>query len=359
MRVVLVLGRSTGGIGTHVRQLAADLRRLGHEVEVVTDSGTAARFGWTGARSWWPITPAGALQWLPRTRGLASGADVVHAHGLQAAGLVALALAGLRCRPRFVVSLHNPLPSVRGAGLARALVRRVIRSADLVTGASADLVALAAALGAARVELAPVPSPQVPLLLSQPVPSDEDRSREAGRLLGDDAARAMVLTISRIAPQKALEDVVEAARRMRTPVSWVVLGDGDADLLRELEHRADGTAVRFLGARKEVGSWLRASAVFVLPSRWEARALVVQEAMAAGTPVVATDVGGLSDLVGDDGLLVPPGDPDRLAQAVDELLGQPALRADLARRARDRAKGWDDGESTARRWAAWYVASGT
>src|SRR5680860_1797340 len=55
--------------------------------------------------------------------------------------------------------------------------------------------------------------------------------------------------------------------------------------------------VHFVGARSDAGQWLRAAEVFVLPSEWEARALVVQEAMAAGTPVVATDVGGLHDLV--------------------------------------------------------------
>jgi glycosyltransferase involved in cell wall biosynthesis len=95
--------------------------------------------------------------------------------------------------------------------------------------------------------------------------------------------------------------------------------------------------------------------VFVLPSRWEARALVVQEAMAAGTPVVATDVGGLHDLVAGTGLLVIPGDPEAIAKATDRILADPGLREELAARGREVARGLPDGRDTASRWLAWYT----
>jgi glycosyltransferase involved in cell wall biosynthesis len=75
----------------------------------------------------------------------------------------------------------------------------------------------------------------------------------------------------------------------------------------------------------------------VVPSRWEARALVVQEAMQAGRPVVATRVGGIPDLTGAGALLVPPGDPAALAAAVLAVLDQPALAARLGRAARAKA----------------------
>ena len=94
--------------------------------------------------------------------------------------------------------------------------------------------------------------------------------------------------------------------------------------------------------------------MFVLPSQWEARALVVQESMAAGTPVVATDVGGLSDLVRGTGLVVPPGDPVAIAKATDRLLVDPVLRDELAARGRERATALPDGSDTAEKWLAWY-----
>jgi len=376
----MVVGRSTGGIGTHVGQLTADLRRLGHDVVIVTDPLTAQRFGWDEALRWWPAGREG-VRWLPRVRRLLAGADVVHAHGLRAGTLIACSLAyslvGRRSRPRSVLSLHNALHSsldssfdsslpgsrhgamtLRGARarLASGVERLVVRSADLVTGASSDLVAVAVALGARAVELAPVPSPRVPGLLDQPLPSEGDRVVLAAALLPRaDSSLPLVLTISRIAPQKSLDVLVAAAVALRTNVVWAVVGDGDRALLGRLEGAALGTGVAFVGPSEDVAGWLRAATIFVLPSVWEARALVVQEAMAAGTPVVATDVGGLHDLVGAAGVLVPVARADVLARAVEDLLGDPERRSELSRRGREQARTWPDGEATAVRWVSWYA----
>jgi len=257
------------------------------------------------------------------------------------------------------------LPGSGRAALKRWSQRWVARHADLVTGASSDLVDEALALGAVRAELAEVPSPRVPALLAQS-PADlqtrvTTRQSLLSRLLLDgeqtrDAVAPMVVTISRIAPQKNLEVLVEAASRLHQPCTWVVLGDGDPELLARLRRQADALAapVHFLGSRSGVGDWLRAAEVFVLPSQWEARALVVQEAMAAATPVVATDVGGLPDLVVGAGLLVPAGDPAAIAETVDRILADPGLRDELAARSRDRARGLPDGPDTVARWLGWY-----
>jgi glycosyltransferase involved in cell wall biosynthesis len=147
--------------------------------------------------------------------------------------------------------------------------------------------------------------------------------------------------VSRIAPQKRLDVLIEAAALLagRLPgLRWLVAGDGDVVLLAELERLgADRAApVTFLGARSDVPKLMATAHAFALPSDWEARALVVQEAMAAGLPVVATAVGGLPELLGSTGLLVPPGDPLALAQALERVLTDPALAADLAHRARQR-----------------------
>jgi glycosyltransferase involved in cell wall biosynthesis len=171
-----------------------------------------------------------------------------------------------------------------------------------------------------------------------------------------DPEAPLVVTISRIAPQKNLQVLVEAASRLHSTCTWVVLGDGDPELLAQLrgQARALGAPVHFVGARTDPDRWLRAAEVFVLPSEWEARALVVQEAMAAGTPVVATDVGGLHDLVCGTGLLVIPGDPEEIAKAADRVLADPGLRADLATRGREVALALPDGRETASRWLARY-----
>ena len=367
----MVLGRSTGGIGTHVAQLAADLRARGAEVVVVTHPLTAERFDLGPARPWWPrLRPARATLATPgdlwRLRRLVASADVVHAHGHQA-GLLATLITRGRRRPRVVVSQHNAVLAGSGRLRLKDLAQRwVARRADLVTGASSDLVAQARDLGARHTGLAPVPSPRVPALLAQVPLSAQDRAAERAALLHevdlvDDPALPLVLTISRIAPQKDLDVLVRAAAEVRQPCTWVVVGEGDEHLLARLRAEAEwgaaagGTPVRFIGARRDADRWLRAAEVFVLPSAWEARALVVQEALAAGTPVVATDVGGLHDLVHGVGLLVPRGDAPAVADATRQVLTDADLRERLARRGRAAAADIPGGDDTADQWLSWYA----
>jgi glycosyltransferase involved in cell wall biosynthesis len=233
-----------------------------------------------------------------------------------------------------------------------------------VTGASADLVELAGRLGARRTDLALVPSGAVADLLGRP---ELDAAERAAFLAAAGIAtdRPVVLTVSRIAPQKDLPTLVQAARLSHAAATWVVVGDGDARLRARLGEEADGirqgegedavAEVRFVGARTDVPEWLRAADVFVLTSRWEARALVVQEAMAAGLPVVVTRTGGLPDLVGDAGSLVAVGDPAAVADRVDHLLSDPAARLRDGAAARAVAAGWPTPDDETRRWVERYV----
>ena len=371
MRVVMLLGRSTGGIGTHVAQLSADLRDRDTDVIVVTHPLTAQRFDLGPVRLWWPESAGWirALHDFRLLRRLALRSDIVHAHGHQGALLATLstmsiALTRDRRRPKLIVSQHNAvLPGSGRQGLKRVAQRWVAHRADLVTGASSDLVKEASLFGAGRAELAEVPSPRVPELLEQPPADAPTRAQIRAALYSSvdlqevDLALPLVVTISRIAPQKNVPVLVEAASRLHSPCTWVVLGDGDPDLLATLRARAQALSapVHLVGARSDPDQWLRAAEVFVLPSEWEARALVVQEAMAAGTPVVATDVGGLHDLVARAGLLVIPGDPDAIAEATDRVLSDPGLRADLALRGREAASMLPNGRDTATWWLERYA----
>lgn len=363
MRVVQLLGRSTGGIGTHVVELSRDLRALGDDVVVVTDDLTARTFDLSDALVAWPGGGGGvvgAVRCLRTLRRTAATADVLHAQGHQAGLVGVLATWGLRTP--VVVSQHN---AVLAGGWRRRLLdlaqRVVARRADLVTGASTDLVDEARRLGARDARLAPVPSPRVPVLLEATPADDAERRTLARDLLRENGVDApddarLVLTIARIAPQKDLETLLEAARAFVPHTVWAVVGGGDQALLAGLSQRAgrDGLPVHFVGPQPDPDRWLRAADAFVLTSRWEARALVVQEAMAAGTPVVATDTGGLHDLVEGVGALVPVGDAASVAAAVTAYLDDRYTRRAAVEAGRERAASWDDGEQTARRWHEWY-----
>ncbi|RJK93118.1 glycosyltransferase family 4 protein [Vallicoccus soli] len=357
MKTTLVLGTSTGGVGQHVRSLAAGLVAAGDEVLVAGPAATQEQFGFraTGAR-FAPVEvssaprPVADLRSVRRLRAVlaAERPDVVHAHGLRAGALAVLAGA----RP-LVVTWHN---AVLGSGPQRlvlaGLERLVARGADLTLGASSDLVERARALGARDARLAPVAAPPLP------APRRDAAAVRAGLGLGD---RPLVLAVGRVAPQKAYDVLLAAAATWaaRDPTPLVaVAGEGPDRGAWQARADAAGAPVRFLGHRDDVADLLAAADVAVLTSAWEARALVAQEALRAGTPLVATAVGGVPDLVGDAAVLVPWGPRDEVARGVAagvvRLLDDPAERERLAAAGRERAAGWPDGAAVLRQLRGAY-----
>ena len=134
----------------------------------------------------------------------------------------------------------------------------------------------------------------------------------------------VAVCLGRICRQKGQDVLVEAwpSVAQRVPDAELVLVGGGPD-----EEAMRGRA-RLVGDQKDVRAWLVAADVVVQPSRWEGLAYVVLEAMASGRNVVATDVAGMREALGDTGTIVPPDDPDRLADAVATglLNGAPDVR---------------------------------
>jgi len=153
----------------------------------------------------------------------------------------------------------------------------------------------------------------------------------------------VVTHMSNFRPVKRTEVVIRlfAAAAGAAPARLVLIGDGpDVSKAHEAAQRL-GVADRvvFLGRQERVTELLAASDVFLLPSLQESFGLAALEAMAAGVPVVATRVGGLGEVVGDGegGLLFKVDDFDGLAGGLSRLMTDAAMRADLGRRARERA----------------------
>ncbi|MCG5215080.1 glycosyltransferase family 4 protein [Streptosporangium soli] len=343
LRIMLVLGTSSGGVGRHVRMLAGGLVRQGHQVVVAGPAGTEDRFGFTAAGARFqpvPISdrphPLRDLRAGTTIRGVAAGprpgvpgagADVVHAHGVRAGALAGLALTGTRVP--LVVTLHNALTAGGAVGAVYGVLERVVaRRASAVLAVSPDLGERMSALGAKDVADAVVPAP---------APAGPRRTPEAVRAELGAGDRPVLLTIARLAQQKGLETLLDVAAGFPGGPLFVVAGGGP--LRAELGERIDrdGLPVRLLGDRDDVPDLLAAAHAVLVPSRWEGQPLSVHEALRAGRPVVATAVGGIPAMVGDAGLLVPYGDVAAMRTAVARVLDDPGLARSLAEAAVRRA----------------------
>jgi glycosyltransferase involved in cell wall biosynthesis len=135
------------------------------------------------------------------------------------------------------------------------------------------------------------------------------------------------------------------------PVTFLALGSGPLEAELRAEHRRLGLAdrFRFLGERPDALSYIASGDVLVLASDYECMPVVVMEAFALGTPIVATAVGDLPAVIEDGvaGLLVPPGRPDLLAAALRRLVDDPDLRMRLGRAARGAGERFDVRRATA------------
>jgi glycosyltransferase involved in cell wall biosynthesis len=356
--VAEVLATSTGGVGTHVRSLLPAVLAAGAGVLVCGAAATEELFRFRAAGAEFAsvgisagLAPAADARAVRALRRALAGADLVHAHGLRAGLVAAAALRapGPARRP-LVLTLHNALPE--GGGLKRRLLataeRATVRAADVVLAASDDLADNARRLGATDVRTAPVSAPALP---------PAGRPREEVRAgLGVAPGRALVLAVGRLHPQKGYDVLLDAAREWRGDGGPLVAIAGDGPLERELRDRitVERLPVVLLGRRDDVADLLAAADLCVLPSRWEARSLTAQEALRAGTPLIATRTGGLPGLLGDAAELVPVGDAPALAAAVTRVLGDPARARQLADAGRRQAAGWPDEAATARALVALY-----
>lgn len=357
-RVTLVVGTTAGGTGAHVRMLAAGIARQEIAVTVAGPGQTGADLGldqipgaaFTAVEFGGRPRPADAKAILALRRLLAkTRPDVVHAHGMRAGALSALALVGAQPdrRPGLVVTVHNAPPP--GGGAARyiylALEQVVARTADCVLAVSPDTEHRMRNAGARNTVRAVIAAPDDAApddaAPDDAAPTPDNSNKRAAP--GD--GRPLVLAVGRLAPQKGFATLIDAAQawQHRTPKPRLLIA-GDGPLKAELQATAERLKVdaEFPGHRPDVPELLAAASVFVMPSRWEGQPLALQEALRAGVPVVASDAGGIPDLAGDiteDGaaLLVEPGSQRELGQAVLSVLNDDGLAARLRAAARRRA----------------------
>jgi glycosyltransferase involved in cell wall biosynthesis len=300
-----------------------------------------------GRRSRWDLLRMRRLAAL-----LGSGRfDIVHAHkyGSNVWGT----LFGRACRVPVVIA-HEHTWSYRGQPLRKWIDGRIV--GRLAT----RFIAVSDADAARMVEDEKVASEKVVVMptgyVARPLAPDTDLRSE----LGLTSETPLIGTAVVFRPQKAVEVLLEAhARLLRTmpDVHLAIAGEGPtrAEIQRRARELSLDGRVHFLGHRDDVDAILRSLDVAALSSDFEGSPLFVLECMANGTPIVATAVGGIPQMVldGETGVLVPPRDPEALAGAIEHLLVDPERRAVLAAAAANRLSEFRI-DAVARRFADLY-----
>ncbi len=295
-------------VGPFVARRVASLRSRGVEVVVA------------GPTSYRRSSPVRHLQIAWRALTAKGPFDGVEAHPFYAAGVIGLVAARLRGKPLVAyahgsdVAVHAPRSRV-----SRWLAGRVARGAGALVANSADTARAAEWLGVS----AQVVSPGVDLTAFRPSPAPR-------RVLRDELGLPegpVALFVGYLAEYKGADVFAEA---LEMAAEWHGAAIGDGPLAPSL--RSQHPRILWHGAVSpaDVPAWLQAADVVVVPSRREGLGLAAVEALACGTPVIASNVGGLPEVVRDgvNGLLIPPGDPRALAAALHRLL-DPELRARL------------------------------
>ena len=318
-----------GGVPRCVAGLVADQLERGWRVAVacpadsqftgyITDAG-ADHLLWRAGRSPGPAVPAE----VARLRRFVadSNADLVHLHSAKAGLAGRLAIRGKR--PTIFQPHAWSFFAARGPVRAAALAweRFAARWASAIVCVSEGERAAGDEAGI-RGRWRVIPN-GVDLEAFQSLPPE---ARAAARLRLGLNSPILVLCIGRLARQKGQDVLLEAwpaVERRVEGAELVLVGSGPA----EAALRATAGAARLVGERADIRDWLAAADLVVLPSRWEGMSYTVLEAIATGRSVVATDVPGMREALGDLGAIVPPEEADLLADAIVERLREADARS--------------------------------
>ena len=374
-------GKDTGGMNVYVRDLTRELGRQGVGVDVFTrsqdehqphvkhDLGHGNRVVHVPAGPERPLPKVELSHYLPEFVGgvrefaALNGLryDLIHSH-YWLSGLVARELRAFWNAP-FVHTYHTlaimknrvaSRPDEMEPELRLEAERHLLDVADrIISSTLAEQAQLQWLLHADMRKISVIP-PGVDLELFHPMPAAEAKAH-----IGVAPENRMLLFVGRIEPLKGVDTLIQAMQLLKTqpgipePLCLSIIGgdpsDDPAVVNAEMLHLKAltdelgmGEAVTFVGARDQdtLQYYYAAAEAVIVPSHYESFGMVALEAMACGTPVVASEVGGLVFLVrdGETGFHVPDRDPEALCRAIGDLLVDQELRARLGRQASEYAR---------------------
>ena len=320
-----------GGVAVHMHDLALYLRKRGHEVDIITNDRVTGKeaelrdngiglvkvpgytFGSVGINM--TVFSRNASRLIPYVQDY----DVVHGqHAFTPLALKAVS-AGRKAGKATLLTTHSI--NYENSSAIRALARITFPYFRYYLGNPHRIIAVSRASKDfirrfTRVPIEVIQNGVNVDFFDIPLSKEEAKDRLG---LGE----RVILYVGRIEPRKGVSTLINAMRH----VDGTLLIAGQGSMLPLLKERARllgiSKKVRFLGRVEysELPLYYRASDVFVLPSLSEAFGIVLLEAMASGTPVIGTSVGGIPEIIDGCGIIVPPGNAKKLAEAINLILG--------------------------------------
>lgn len=286
--------------------------------------------------------------------------DVLHGHWAIPTG-PAIVAAARKLKVPSVITMHGGDVYVNKAEgydfptrwYVRPILRWTLRNASALTAISDDCIHHALRAGAEREKIQLIMN-GADLRRFSPLP-DGSKPQPFGP--------KMIFACRQLFPRKGIRFLITAAAKVRKRhpnLQLVIAGDGfeREQLVKQAQDLGIGDVTRFLGwvANADLAPYFRACAVSVIPSLEEGFGIPAAEAMGCEVPVVATDAGGLPEVVDNEvtGLVVPKGDADALAAAIDRLLSDPALSERMGKAGRVRALARFDWSRSAEKFVALY-----
>ncbi len=375
-------GKDTGGMNVYVRDITLELGRKGVGVDVFTrsqdehvphvlhDLGYGNRIVHIQAGPETPLSKEILAEHIPEfVQGVQNFAqmkdlryDILHSH-YWLSGLIGLEIQRIWQIP--LIQMFHTLAVMKNrvarveeeaeSDLRLEAEQKLMQKADCIVAATQAELAQLQWLYRADTKRIRVIPPGVDTTHFYPIPKDE-----ALEFIGTPAKYCMLLYVGRIESLKGIDTLFEAMAIMKqegfldiNPLCLAIIG-GDPDVSREemssemdrlhglQESLGIGDLVTFLGRRDQdtLQYYYSAAEIVVVPSHYESFGMVALEAMACGTPVIASETGGLAFLVkhGETGFHVPAADPHALAERLKELMADEVLRAKLGKQASSYAK---------------------
>ena len=342
-----------GGVAVHMHDLAINLRKLGHEVDIVTNPGVTGKEdelkdagiglvkipGLVFRDSWvnGTVIAKNASYLIP----FAKKYDVIHGQHAFTPLALKFVAAGRKVGAATVLTTHSI--NFENSLFLRLLARITFPYYKYQLSNPHRIIAVSRAAKKFIKRFTKVPVEIIPNGVNTEMFKDGWEKEELKDEFGFEGE--VVLYVGRIDPRKGLEVLIKAMNAVDGTLVVAGAGKNLSKMMSVAEAVGVRNKVRFLGyvSYDRLPRLYGASDVFVLPSVSEAFGIVLLEAMASGVPVIGTRVGGIPEIIDGCGLLVPPNDPSALADAINSVINNQHLAAKLGRLGKskiDRVYSW-------------------